>query len=279
MTSTRFVDAEWLAAHIAEPATVVIEVTNNPADDNIVGTIPGARAVYWKSLLWHPDRREFASVTALTERLRRLGAGESSTVVFAGEPTQFAAYTLWVAAARGIGGTLKYLDGGIEAWLLSDQPATPVPQRAVPDVPLPLRTPRFDDIVVGRDGVLDAIAAGTPLVDLRTPDEFSGRRVSPATESTDHGAERYGHIPGARNLNVRELLDEHGRVLTISDLRTRIDELDIADTDALILYCRLSHRAALGWLVFEDLLGERGVRVYDGSWTEWGSIVGVPVER
>ncbi|MEN0133734.1 MAG: rhodanese-like domain-containing protein [Rhodococcus sp. (in: high G+C Gram-positive bacteria)] len=279
MKTTRFVDVEWLSAHLADPSTVVIELTDDPAHDGGPGTIPGARTVYWKSLLWHRDRRELASADTLVDRLHELGAYSSSTVVFAGEPPQFAAYALWVSAAQGVGGALKYLDGGVNAWRLAEPGTTAGTGTAAAGARLPIVAPRYRDVVVGREDVLAAIDSENPIVDLRSPEEYAGQRVSPVGEPIDHGAQRHGRIPGARSLHIRTLLDEHERVLPVHQLRDRIEELGLADAGELIFYCRLSHRASLGWLVFEDLLDDSRVRVYDGSWTEWGSIVGAPVER
>jgi thiosulfate/3-mercaptopyruvate sulfurtransferase len=117
------------------------------------------------------------------------------------------------------------------------------------------------------------------VVDLRSPEEFAGERVAPASEPIDHGAQRHGRIPGARALHVAELLDEHGRILPRDRVRERARSLGVGDAEELIFYCRLSHRAALGWLVFTEILDDERVRVYDGSWTEWGSVVGAPIER
>ncbi|MEU6827838.1 rhodanese-like domain-containing protein [Nocardia beijingensis] len=296
--TSRVVDAEWLRTHLSDPGLVVIEVTNTPGAEADRSVIAGARTVYWKDLLWHRSRREFPSAPVLVERLRALGAGAGSTVVFAGEPTQFAAYAIWVAAAVGVGGDLRYLDGGLPAWRAAEaasgtaSSASTAPIERTADAagstadaqaadapePLPRITPRHDEIVVGRDEVRAAIGSSAAILDLRSPQEYSGQRVSPLTEPIDHGAERAGRIPGARSLPAQDLLDEHGLLRPVSELRERVAALGIDRADRIIAYCRLSHRAALGWLVFTDLLDDHRVRVYDGSWTEWGSLVGAPIE-
>ncbi|MFE7740942.1 sulfurtransferase [Nocardia sp. NPDC057455] len=279
VVTRRVVDAEWLRTRLSDPGVVVIEVTNTPAAGSDRSTIAGARTVYWKDLLWHRSRREFPTPRELADRLRALGAGADSTVVFAGEPTQFAAYAIWVAAAVGVGGDLRYLDGGIPAWRGTEPaPIEPVPDSPVPATPLPLISPRHDELVVGRDDVRAALGSPIAILDLRSPQEYSGQRVSPLTEQFDHGAERAGHIPGARSLPVQDLLDEHGLLRPVTELRQRLAALGIDQAQHIIAYCRLSHRAALGWLVFADLLDDHRVRVYDGSWTEWGSLVGAPIE-
>ncbi|MEV0435249.1 rhodanese-like domain-containing protein [Nocardia sp. NPDC050413] len=303
MTS-RIVDAQWVRDRRAD--AVVIEVTNarGPA------SIPGARSVYWKDLLWDRSRREFPTARELADRLHSLGAHADAPLVFAGDPPQFAAYALWVAAAVGIGGDLRYLDGCTAAWP-HDGPvigiarsvgagsrnrvgADAAGQRWALDVvsegtasrtadvsrtPLPLASPRFAEVVVDREQVRAAIDSPTVLLDLRSPEEFAGLRVSPSSEPVDHGAERHGHIPGALNLPAQDLLDPAGLLRPADEIAARIAELGIADADDIVAYCRLSHRAALGWLVFTYLLGDHRVRVYDGSWTEWGSLVGAPVHN
>ncbi|MGW5221856.1 sulfurtransferase [Nocardia sp. NPDC004085] len=292
--TSRVVDAEWLRTRLSDPGVVVIEVTNTPGAEPDRNAIAGARTVYWKDLLWHHSRREFPSAQVLIDRLRALGAGAESTVVFAGEPTQFAAYAIWVAAAVGVGGDLRYLDGGLPAWRAAEAAAsasagpieraadaageTAAARAAETPEPLPRIAPRHEDIVVGRDEVRAAIGSPVVILDLRSPQEYSGQRVSPLTEPIDHGAERAGRIPGALSLPAQDLLDEQGLLRPVSELRERVAALGIDDADQIIAYCRLSHRAALGWLVFTDLLDDHRVRVYDGSWTEWGSLVGAPIE-
>lgn len=267
IVTSRIVDTGWLRAHRDDPRVVVVQVTNAP---------PTADTVYWKDLVWHRSRREFASATDLSQRLYELGAGATSTVVFAGDPPQFAAYVLWVAAAVGVGGDLRYLDGGVPAL----QNAS-FGERAHTEPPtgthLPIVTPRYDDIVVGRDQVRTAIDSATTLLDLRSPEEFSGARVSPQSEPIDHGAERSGHIPGAKSLPAQDFLDSNGRLRPVAEIRALLGAAAVDDAEEIIAYCRLSHRAALGWLVFTELLDDHRVRVYDGSWTEWGSLVGAPV--
>ncbi|GAA1479893.1 sulfurtransferase [Gordonia sinesedis] len=282
----RIADPRALVQLLGDPDTVVIEVTNDPNDRGGPGTIAGSRAVYWKWLLWHPSDRAFADAEVLADRLARLGAGGDARIVLAGAPTQFAAYALWVYALAGVGGDFAYLDGGVDGWIADGLPtdgavsgAVPEPPTVTPEratvPPVPLTAPR-PDLVVGRTQVRAAIGSPVTLVDVRTPAEFQGVRVAPDTEPIDHGAERHGHIPGAVNLPIGDLLDEYGRLLPDVHLRDRLAPL--ADSGEVYVYCRLSHRAALAWLVIEEIGGDQRVRVYDGSWTEWGSIVGYPVE-
>jgi len=132
--------------------------------------------------------------------------------------------------------------------------------------------------VVGRDEVLAALGGEALILDLRSPEEYRGERVAPLTAPFDHGAERRGRIPGARHLFYERLLAEDGTFLPPDELRAAFREAGLVDGGDVIAYCRLGHRASLGWFLLSELLGHDRVRVYDGSWTEWGSIVGVPVE-
>lgn len=281
--TNRVVDATWLRNHLSDPTVVVVEVRRAPDAGAEPSAIPGAHAVHWKDLLWHRSRREFVSPRALVERLHAWGVRADTTVVFAGDPTQFAAYAIWVATAVGVGGDLRYLDGGVPAWIDGESPtpapATPTGAPHPISAQLPLGAPRLDELVVGRTEVLAAIDTSTTILDLRSPEEFAGLRVSPATEPIDHGAERAGHIPGALSLPVQDLLDSRGLLLPVNEIRDRVKSAGVDLGRPTIAYCRLSHRAALGWLILTDLLGGRDVRVYDGSWTEWGSLVGAPISE
>ncbi|MCX6469347.1 MAG: rhodanese-like domain-containing protein [Corynebacteriales bacterium] len=284
VSTTTIVDVAWLRDAIsASPSDVaVIEVTGDESHDGGAGVIPGSRSIHWKPLLWHDTRRELATARTLAGRLRDLGVGADTEVVLAGAPTQFAAYAIWVATVAGVADRLHYLDGGLAAWSAAGSGG---PARAVPPVstlPAPTRpTPSHPrpSVVIDRAGVENAIgSASTGIVDLRSPQEFSGQRVSPETEIIDHGAQRHGRIPGARALHVAELLDDDTRILPVDQLRERVRAADLDSATDLVFYCRLSHRAALGWLIFDEVLGDSRVRVYDGSWTEWGSVVGAPIE-
>jgi thiosulfate/3-mercaptopyruvate sulfurtransferase len=122
---------------------------------------------------------------------------------------------------------------------------------------------------------------GTVILDLRSPEEYSGERVSPydLVGTVDHGAERSGRIPGARHLYYRDLLRDDHTLRPREEIRAALAERGVGPDDRVIAYCRLSHRASLGWLALTEVAGHRSVQVYDGSWTEWGSMVGMPIER
>ena len=205
------VSVEELGASLDDPNLAVIEVHAKAPDQPL---IPGARVAFWKDLAWHPLERELATGEELSERLFRLGAGEGSRIVLAGDPTQFAAYLLWTLRVRGYT-DIAYLDGGLEAWRASGSPtaADHTVDRVAPTAPLPVPEPTSEQerLRIGRDEVRALLGRDDVVIlDYRTPEEYCGARVSGPKAPIDHGAERHGRIPGARHLFFRDLLDEHG---------------------------------------------------------------------
>lgn len=282
--ATRSVIApEDLAADLDDPNLAVIEVYAATPGRPV---IPGARGVFWKDLAWHPLERELATGPELSRRLFALGAGEGSRIVLAGDPTQFAAYLLWTLRVRGYGHSadIAYLDGGVEAWRAAglSTAAERIVERRPPTDPLAVPEPTAADerLRIGRDDVRALLGRDDVVIlDYRTVEEYSGGRVSGPNAPIDHGAERHGRIPGARHLFFRDLLDNHGRLRPRAELQRIVNDR-VGDAPALIVnYCRLSHRSTLGWIALSEVLGIENVRVYDGSWTEWGSIVGFPIEK
>ena len=274
------VAAEEIAESLQDPHLAVIEVYATRPERPL---IPGARAVFWKDLAWHRLERELATGEELSGRLFELGAGVGSRIVLAGEPTQFAAYVYWTLRVRGFT-DIAYLDGGLEAWSAIGAPTAD--QRSVErepasePLPVPVPTAEQDRLRIGRDDVRALLDDdGVTLLDYRTPQEYAGERVSGPTAPMDHGAERHGRIPGAKPLFFRELLDEHGRLKPKAELQQLVEKTVAGHPRLIINYCRLSHRSTLGWIALSEVLGYDNVRVYDGSWTEWGSIVGFPIEK
>ena len=275
------VSAEWLEAHLGDPDLVVLEISSSLPDEArwFERHIPGSRYVYWKDLCWDDTDREFPSPEEMAARLGALGVGDDTVAVLAGDPIQFATYAYWVATMAGLEERVTVLDGGSRTWIAEGRPSTdadPGPPTARP------LTPGTADVTmrVGRDDVLARLGApDRALVDLRSDEEYAGERVSPDWYPVDYGAERKGRIPGALHLYYRRLLDPDERFLSRDEIEAAFADIGATRDREVVTYCRLSHRASLGWFALTRLSDRSAVRVYDGSWTEWGSIVGVPIDR
>ncbi len=281
MDNSPLVSTAWLEEHLTDPDLRIVEVCSRNDDETYrAGHIPGALFLYWKSACWHETDRDFISPAAMAKLFGRLGVGPQSTVVLYGDPVQYGSYAFWAFTMAGHK-NLKLLDGGRKKWIAEKRPLSqdvpkfpPVAYPAPPAGPTSMR--------VGRDNVRNHLRAPERLlIDLRSPEEYSGERVSDYSFKVDHGAERTGRIPGAVHLYFRDLLNEDDSFKSPDQLRRAFDAAGIApDTfDEVVCYCRLSHRATIGWLALGQILGHKDVKIYDGSWTEWGSIVGFPIEK
>ncbi|MHB8470720.1 MAG: sulfurtransferase [Gaiellaceae bacterium] len=274
---TPLVAAEELASRLGEPGLAVLEIAFDPDDSAFLAAhVPGSRRLHWKPLLWHDTDRRFPEPETLARRLHALGVGGGDELVLVGDPIQFATYAYWVL--HMLGREARVLDGGRVRWLAAGFPV----ESGEPPAPVPAEHPpgRADlSTAIGRDEVRAALGGEALILDFRSPEEYRGERVAPVTAPFDHGAERRGRIPGARHLYFERLLAEDGTFRAAHELRAAFRDVGLAGGGDVIAYCRLGHRASLGWFVLTRLLGHERVRVYDGSWTEWGSIVGVPIER
>lgn len=243
------------------------------------GHIPGAHYVFWKDFCWHETDRQFPASSEMAARMGAFGVGDDETLVLIGDTLQFATYPYWVLTMAGQADGVRILDGGHQTWETQGRPMT----TDTPDPPVSRqRRVRADDESsrIGRDDLLTGLGApGRTLIDLRSDEEYSGERVSPVTMEFDHGAERTGRIPGAVHLYYERFLAPDGTFLPADQIATELASEGIDGSDDIVTYCRLSHRASLGWLLLTRVLQWPRVRVYDGSWTEWGSIVGMPIER
>ncbi len=272
------VSAAWLAERLGAPDVRVIEVSSVPDDAAYrAAHIPGAVWWYWKAALWHDSDREFPAPEVMARRLGAIGVTPETTIVLAGDPVQFGAYAFWVLTMCGHP-DVRLLDGTKTRWRAEGRPLSA--ERVEPK-PVDYRPQRADmSSRVGRDDVRAGLGRRDRLLlDARSPEEYRGERVMPPPDF-DHGAERKGRIPGAVHLYFRELLNEDDTFRTADELRAALAARGAsADRGEIVAYCRLSHRATLVWFAMRHLLGYRSVRVYDGSWTEWGSIVGFPIEK
>ncbi len=272
---------EWLADRLDDPSLVLLEVAFKLPGEAAWhhGHIPGSRYVYWKDLCWDDSDRQFPSPDVMANRLGALGVGEDRTVILIGDTIQFATYAYWVMTMTGFEHIAVVLDGGHQTW---EGRGLPMTLAAAPPVEAASVQPRTPDTSsrIGRDDVLSHLAdPARTLVDLRSDEEYRGERVSPLTAPYDHGAERGGHIPGASHLYYERLLTGDGTFRQPAEIAAEFAGVGASRDRDTVTYCRLSHRASLGWFALTRLNDWKHVRVYDGSWTEWGSMVGMPVER
>jgi len=268
------VDADWLSEHLNDESIRIAEVDENPAL-YAEAHIPGAIGFDWKADLQDPVRRDFLGPQAFDELFGGRGVSNDHTIVLYGDRNNwFAAYTYWYLKYYGHHG-VRLLNGPREKWIADGRPTrSAVPSYAPAQF---VAQPGDDAIRARRDEVLAAIEQPTRLVDVRSPAEFVGEIISPAGYEQE-GAQRAGHIPGAASVPWALAVEQDGTFKSAQELRDLYTGKGVLDGDDIIAYCRIGERSAHTWFVLHELLGHDRVKNYDGSWTEWGSLVGVPVE-
>lgn len=280
MKQQSLVTAEWLAAHLDDPEIVVIDVAGLGQDQlqaYKAGHVPGALGWKWKDMLWDERRRDFPDPDEFARRLGAAGISNDTLVVFYGEGMQFGIYAWWTFRYCGHR-NVALLDGGRMRWKAEGRPL--VADEPKPRAPVQYRPAARDESMrILRDDVLAAVKQGGKVIlDGRSPEEYQGTRVG-GPGGPDVGAVRAGRIPGARHLHYTELLDADQRFKPLAELKQLFDARGAAPGSEVLAYCRMSHRATVLYFALTQLLGHDKVKVYDGSWTEWGNLVGVPVER
>jgi len=268
------VDADWVKAHGSDPGVVLVEVDEDTSAYD-KGHIRGAVKIDWKADLQDPVRRDFVDKAGFEALLSERGISNDDTVIlYGGNNNWFAAYAYWYFKLYGHQ-NVKLLDGGRKKWELDSlELVTEVPERAKTDY---TAQEQDSSIRAFRDEVIDSIGKRN-LVDVRSPDEFAGRLLAPA-HLPQEAAQRGGHIPTAKNVPWSKAAQEDGTFKTDAALTALYgDEAGLDFGQDTIAYCRIGERSAHTWFVLHELLGQPNVKNYDGSWTEYGSLVGVPIE-
>jgi thiosulfate/3-mercaptopyruvate sulfurtransferase len=267
------VDADWVEAHLDDDNVVLVEVDEDTSAYD-KGHIRGAVKIDWKTDLQDPVRRDFVDKTGFEALLSAKGIGNDDLVVlYGGNNNWFAAYAYWYFKLYGHT-SVRLLDGGRKKWELdSRELVKDVPQRAATQY-----TAKEQDhsIRAFRDEVVQAIGA-KDLVDVRSPDEFTGKLLAPA-HLPQETSQRPGHIPTARNIPWAKTANEDGTFKTAEELRELYTEAGVDLDKEIIAYCRIGERSSHTWFALHEIVGLGNVKNYDGSWTEYGSLVGVPVE-
>jgi thiosulfate/3-mercaptopyruvate sulfurtransferase len=268
------VDADWVEAHLDDPGVVLVEVDEDTAAYD-KGHIRNAVKLDWKKDLQDPVRRDFVDKHGFEQLLSERGISNDDTVIlYGGNNNWFAAYAYWYFRLYGHQG-VKLLDGGRKKWELeSREMVTAVPERRRTSY---RATEQDASLRAMRDEVIAAIGKRN-LVDVRSPDEFTGKLLAPAHLPQEQ-AQRAGHIPTAKNIPWSKAANDDGTFKTDDDLRALYQgEAGLDFSKDTIAYCRIGERSAHTWFVLHELLGLPQVKNYDGSWTEYGSLVGVPIE-
>ena len=269
----RLVTGEWLEARLGQPGLVVVE-----SDEDVLlyetGHIPGSVKIDWHTELNDPVVRDYVDGAGFSELLSRKGISRDDTVVIYGDKNNWwAAYALWVFSLFGHE-DVRLLDGGRDKWIGEGRPIT-TDATAVTTTDYPVVERDDSKIRAYKEDVLSHL--GHPLIDVRSPEEYSGERTT-APAYPDEGALRAGHIPTAQNVPWAKAVAEDGGFKSRAELDAIYrDGAGLTDGEPIVAYCRIGERSSHTWFVLKHLLGFDDVRNSDGSWTEWGSAVRVPI--
>jgi len=268
------IDTDTLASRLDDPTIAVVEVDEDTTAFN-TGHIPGARALDWENELHDLPRRDFVSGEQLAALFVGKGISSDQTIVFyGGNNNWFAAYAYWLCKLRGID-NVKLLDGGRMKWELEERTFTTEMSATKPgDFKAGNDRPELRAM---RDDVIDMAFSGGMMIDVRSPGEFSGEVMAPPHLPQEQPYVA-GHVPGASNIVWSRASNEDGSFKSEDELRELYAGNGITPDGTVIAYCRIGERSSHTWFVLHELLGYPDVKNYDGSWTEYGSLVGVPVE-
>jgi thiosulfate/3-mercaptopyruvate sulfurtransferase len=269
------VSTDWVQEHLDDDSIRIVEVDENPAL-YAESHIPGAIGFDWQKDLQDQVERDFLGPQDFAELFSSRGISNDHTIVLYGDRNNwFAAYTYWYLLYFGHD-KVKLMNGPREKWIAEGKPTS----QEVPSYP----RARFEakgpnqDIRALRDEMLELVGSDTRLVDVRSPQEYSGELIAMAGYEQE-GAQRAGHIPGAANVPWAQAVNEDGTFKSADELRSIYESKGVLNGNDIVSYCRIGERSAHTWFVLHELLGNDNVKNYDGSWTEWGNMVAVPVEK
>jgi thiosulfate/3-mercaptopyruvate sulfurtransferase len=269
------VSTDWVQEHLDDDSIRIVEVDENPAlyaDAHI----PGAIGFDWQKDLQDQVKRDFLGPEEFGELFGSRGISNDHTVVLYGDRNNwFAAYTYWYLQYYGHD-NVKLMNGPREKWINEGKPTS----KDVPSYPAASFKAKGPDeaIRAKREEVLKLVGTDTRLVDVRSPQEYSGELIAMAGYEQE-GAQRGGHIPGAASVPWAQAVNEDGTFKSADELRELYQGKGVLNGNDIVAYCRIGERSAHTWFVLHELLGNDNVKNYDGSWTEWGNMVNVPVEK
>jgi thiosulfate/3-mercaptopyruvate sulfurtransferase len=271
------VTTDWVADHLNDPEVRIVETDEDPAL-YYQGHVPGAVEIGWHNQLQDQLVRDYIDPQRFEELCAKAGIANDTTVVFYGDKSNWwACYALWTFRLFGHK-DCRIMNGGYKLWkeqgrpLVKEVPA--YPRTSYKAAPIDQKTIR-----AFREDVLKHVKGTLPLIDVRSPKEFTGEALH-MPDYPQEGALRAGHIPGARSVPWSRAVNDDGTFKSPAELRSIYEgEIGLNPRDDVIAYCRIGERSSLTWFVLTYLLGYPRVRNYDGSWTEWGNLVGVPIER
>jgi thiosulfate/3-mercaptopyruvate sulfurtransferase len=268
------VTTEWLSDHLGDDKVVVAEVDENP-DLYDEGHIPGAIKLHWRDDLQDPVERDLVEKDQFEQLMGLRGvSNDTALIVYGDKNNWFAAYAYWYLKIYGHG-DVRILDGGRQKWIDESRELTADATQVSPTSYT--AKDRDETIRARRDAVLSSLGRDA-LVDVRSPQEYSGELMAPPGYEQE-GAQRTGHIPTAQSIPWAQAVRDDGTFKSADELRELYSGKGVTPDKSVTAYCRIGERSAHTWFVLRELLGYQDVRNYDGSWTEWGNLVDVPIEK